>query len=672
MQMQWDCLMRIERIRIKNFRSFNDVEVCFSPYTSLVGPNGAGKSTILCALNIFFREMESATTNLIDLDAEDFHASKTDEPIEITVTFTDLGEAAKKDFAAYYRQDVLTITAKATFDNTTGKATVKQFGQRSIMAAFKGFFDLYDSGKFASELKAEYERIRTQFPDLPKITTKDAMRDALRAYEDAHSEQCTLTSTEDQFYGFSRGGHRLARYVQWVYVPAVKDATKENIEAKNTALGKILARTVRAKVKFDEDIKKLKDETIIQYREIINAQQGVLDDISKALSMRLAQWAHPEATARIAWADDARKVQVEEPVARLLAGEGSFEGELARFGHGLQRSYLLALLQELVSSDDANAPCLILGCEEPELYQHPPQARHLSSVLQEISINNTQVIVTTHSPYFISGKGFESVRMVRRDLVAKHSKVAQVTFDYIAKRVAEITGKTPTSTLTQRARLQQALQPQLNEMFFTSRLVLVEGIEDIAYITSWMMLSNRWDEFRCSGCHIVAANGKSYLIEPAIIAIALNIPTFVIFDADGNKTNQRIPHERDNKALLRVLGGNDADPFPVATVWGDSYVQWPNNLGDTLIADIGSAVWDQTFSEATKELGNPEGSYIKNPVHIGNHLETLKEKGYVPTSLDQLCQELIHFAVATGVPSEKNSQLEIAMMEKELQASNVY
>jgi len=47
-------------------------------------------------------------------------------------------------------------------------------------------------------------------------------------------------------------------------------------------------------------------------------------------------------------------------------------------GHGLQRSYLLALLQELAGSEAPNAPTLILGCEEPELYQHPPQARHLA------------------------------------------------------------------------------------------------------------------------------------------------------------------------------------------------------------------------------------------------------------------------------------------------------
>ena len=97
--------MRIDKIGIKNFRSFSDVEINSSAYTSLVGPNGGGKSTILCALNIFFRETENAATNLSDLDAEDFHDRKTDEPIEITLPSVILSAEAQKDFADYYRQE---------------------------------------------------------------------------------------------------------------------------------------------------------------------------------------------------------------------------------------------------------------------------------------------------------------------------------------------------------------------------------------------------------------------------------------------------------------------------------------------------------------------------------------------------------------------------------------
>jgi putative ATP-dependent endonuclease of OLD family len=641
--------MRIKSISVKNFRSFKDCAVDLSAYTSLVGPNGAGKSTILCALNIFFRESESSTTNVSDLDIEDFHVRDVSQPIEITVTFFELSEAAQKDFAEYFRQGELVITAKAVFDEASGIASVKQFGQRRAMEQFRTFFDPYNGGKPATDLKAEYAKIKGAFADLPAATSKDAMRDALRAFEEANPDKCVLIPSEDQFYGFSKGSNRLAKYVQWIYVPAVKDATTENVEAKNTALGKILARTVRAKVKFDEEVKRLKDETLEKYRQLLASQQGALDEISKSLTTRLNQWAHPQATARLAWTEDPKKsVQVDEPIARLLAGEGNFEGELARFGHGLQRSYLLALLQELASADDATAPTLILGCEEPELYQHPPQARHLAGVLEMLSASNAQIVVSTHSPYFVSGRHFGSLRMVRRDYATKQSGISSVRFDAIAKRIAEVTGEKLNKPEAQQARLQQALQPHLNEMFFAPKIVFVEGLEDTAYITAWLVLSGAWDEFRRHGAHIVPVNGKSYLVEPLIVAETLNIPAFAIFDADGNITNvnMRPKHEKDNKALLSILGGNPNAPFPTATVWADRFVQWTNNLGETLKTEVGQADWGRTFGEATKALGNPEGSFAKNPVHIGDHVEILHKKGKIPQSLDKLCKEIMRFSTA--------------------------
>jgi predicted ATP-dependent endonuclease of OLD family len=88
--------MKIISVRIRNFRSFVDVTVPLNDYTCLVGPNGSGKSTILCALNIFFRETENATTDLCHLDREDFHQKNTAAPVEIIMTFGDLSAAAQK------------------------------------------------------------------------------------------------------------------------------------------------------------------------------------------------------------------------------------------------------------------------------------------------------------------------------------------------------------------------------------------------------------------------------------------------------------------------------------------------------------------------------------------------------------------------------------------------
>lgn len=638
--------MRIKTIRIRNYRSFDDLTVTFENFTSLVGPNGAGKSTILCALNIFFREIDGNTTSTTDLEEEDFHNRDTSHPIEITVVFGDLEPDAQTEFAEYYRQGELIITARASFDSSTRVASVRQYGQRKAMEAFKGYFEAYNGGKPASECKAEFEKIRSAIDGVAAATSKDAMRDALRQYEEDHPEECILIPSEDQFYGFSKGANRLARHVQWVYVPAVKDATKENVEGKNTALGKILARTVRSKVNFDDEILKLKEDALTRYRDLLKGQQSALDEISKALSKRLGEWAHPEATARLAWVEDAKKsVQVEEPIARLLAGEGTFEGELARFGNGLQRSYLLALLQELAAADDASAPRLLLGCEEPELYQHPPQARHLASVLQTLADGNAQVIVSTHSPYFVSGRYFESVRMVRRDVGKKRSNVSAVALDELAEKLSGILDKKVLKPDAQMAKLHQAMQPHLNEMFFAPNLIFVEGIEDMAFINSWMMLSGRWEDYRRYGCHIVAANGKSYITEPLVIADMMGIPAFVVFDSDGNKTNEneRKKHEKDNTAILRALGSNGNTPFPLDTVWEKRYVQWPHNLGSTLRAEVDTNVWDTTFGEASKDLGSPDGSFVKNPIHISRHVEILKRENAIPKSLDTLCEHLLDF-----------------------------
>jgi len=281
--------MRIIIVRMQKFRSFRDCTVDLDAYTSLVGPNGAGKSTVLAALNVFFRETESAATDVSDLDAQDFHNRDTTKPILITVTFGDLSEVERETFKEYYRHGSLIVSAEAIFDEHAGNGHVRQFGQRLGIEAFKPFFSKLNAGASASELNTDYEQLQSEIPDLPRATSKDAKREALHAYEASHQNACVLIPSEDQFYGFSKGSNRLAQHVQWVYLPAAKDATTEGAEGKNTALGKILARTVRARVKFDEQIEELRQNALTHYRQILTDQQSALDDVSKSLTQRLGQ-----------------------------------------------------------------------------------------------------------------------------------------------------------------------------------------------------------------------------------------------------------------------------------------------------------------------------------------------------------------------------------------------
>jgi len=634
--------MRIESIRIKNFRSFVDEKIDIGNYACFVGPNGSGKSTVLCALNIFFRETDNATTDLTRLDEEDFHLKDTSKPIEITVTFTDLSKEAQEVFANYFRHGKLVVSARAVFDGTTRKADVKQFGQRLGMTMFASFFKAEGDRKNVSELKDIYNELRSHF-ELPTPGTKDSMIQALRNFEANNPEKCELQNSEDQFYGVSKGANRLAQFVQWVYVPAVKDASTEQIEAKNTALGKLLARTVRAKTNFEDRLKELRSDLQSQYQELLNGNQHVLQDLSQSLKERLAEWAHPEAKLKLEWRPDPEKsVRVDEPFARIVAGEGFFEGEIARFGHGLQRCYLLALLHELASINDENSPRLILGCEEPELYQHPPQAKHLAYVLQRLSCGNSQVLVTTHSPQFVSGEGFENVRMVRKKHDMQHSSVAWSSFDELATAIGSITGEAPKKPEGILAKIHQSLQASLNEMFFCDKPVFVEGLEDMAYITTYLHLIDKWDDFRRSGCHIVPVGGKSELIKPAVIAMKLGIPFFMIFDTDADKPDRngsRTKHEKDNKALLKLLNCDAAVYFPTSHIWGPNYVAWSSDIGEVVKNEVGDD-WETYCQAADAKFGHT-GNLRKHTLHIGFALSLAWAEGKKSTSLERLCLSLI-------------------------------
>jgi putative ATP-dependent endonuclease of the OLD family len=642
--------VKLKCLVIKNLRSMKSAEVEFDDYTCLVGANGSGKSTVLCALNILFQEENNGATDLRALTREDFCQCDVSVPIEIVATFADLNAEAKEDLKEYVRQDSLVISAIAVFDQASNKAVVKRYGQRLGMQAFGQFFKAHGDNAKAGELKAIYSSLRQQFPDLPAPGTRDAMAEALKSYESARPTECQLLPSEDLFYGVSGGVNRLNKFIQWVFVPAVKDATEEQIGSKDTALGKLLARTVRAKAQFETAVKSLLDDTKDKYQQILDANQSALNGISANLRARLAEWAHPEASLRLAWQQDPSKsVRVEEPFAKIIAGEANFEGELVRFGHGFQRSYLLALLQELAKSDDTNAPRLILGCEEPELYQHPPQSRHLADVFTALSMANAQIVVSTHSPHFITGEHFESVRVVRRGGPSNSSTVRKLSYPQIASKFAEVMNEPMRTKTASLIKVHQSLQPVLNEMFFTPRLVLVEGLEDVAYLHSWLVLTNRWDAFRRSGCHVVPASGKSEMVRPAIIALGFEIPIFAIFDGDGDelRADKRQAHARDNAALLRLFGGDAATPFSPTPIWADKFVMWPENIGSSvqsdLVASMGQTAFDEIRNAAHLEFDN-EAKLNKTSLYIGKLLTLAKEKNAACATLDQLVPSILTFA----------------------------
>ncbi len=637
--------MKIESVRIENFRVFRDETIFFDNYTCFVGANGAGKSTVFNALNIFFRQYKDSKTDLSKLSADDFHHKDVTKDIKITVTFSDLSQNAKENLATYVRQDKLIVTAVATYDANIERAEVKQYGNRLGMKDFKSFFEADKAGAKVSDLKAIYSDLQQSYTDLPNASTKADMIEKLQLYEAERKDLCELIPSEDQFYGISKGANRLAPYIQWIFIPASKDVTEEGEESKTSALGQLLARTVRTAVNFDEKVNELRLATRSSFQNLITQEQSALEGISSSLQTRLSSWAHPKITAQVLWKlDPDKSVKIEEPWAYIKIGERGFDGDLSRFGHGLQRSYMLALLQELTSFGDSDAPTLIMAIEEPELYQHPPQARYLAETLIELAERESQVLLCTHSPLFIPGDNFQQVRIVRENGSPSFTTIKSVSYVDLSDELARV-GARNFSATGMIAKLYPTLSAQLNEMFFCKVLILVEGIEDIAYINSYLFLTNKMIEFRKYGCHIVAANGKDKMINPLALAKLLSIPVFVIFDGDTDKSTQREidQHKRDNKALIMLQNHSDNE-WPEATIYKADLICWKSNLTATMKVEFG-AEW-QTYKDRVEAFYDNPGGLEKNPLAIGRLLELAWTNGVKSPILENLIERIINFARA--------------------------
>ena len=463
--------MKLAEVRIENFRSFKDYTIPLEDYTCLVGPNGSGKSAVLMALNVFFRNNDSTVTDVLNLTREDFHHENVQEPVKITITFEDLpseddplvSQEAKELLELYARHGKLVLFAEAKWDEVTQMAPVKQYGSRLVMEEFAPYFEAEKKKALVRGLRLIYADIRKSVPELPAETRKQQMHDALRNFEESlPKERKNLKDEPNELYGFTGGLYRLEDLVQWVYVPAVKDASTEQEEGNKTALGKLLQRTVREKIDFKDELADLEEEAEAKYETILEGKKNALKDLELAIQKSLRDWTNPRAAFELEWQGNFAKAK--PPIAKAKVGEDAFIGDISRLGHGMQRGFLVAILKELVENEQKGGPKLLLGFEEPELYQHPPQAQHMLGVLEQLAEpnNNSQVIVTTHSPYFISSKGFPHIRMFRKCGKKKPCSVVKWTnYTKVKKRLTEAFGEETPSPTSLMATMGQIMQTSL-------------------------------------------------------------------------------------------------------------------------------------------------------------------------------------------------------------------
>src|SRR5262249_13182655 len=145
---------------------------------------------------------------------------------------------------------------------------------------------------------------------------------------------------------------------------------------------------------------------------------------------------------------------------------------------------------------------------------------------------------------------------------------------------------------------------------------------------AYLSLMDKWDEFRSLGGHLIPVHGKSHLIQALAIAEEFDLPSFVVFDCDGDtpaddpndpkkQTSRRTQHEKENTAIFKLAGIARPEPFPAKIVKLPHLFAWPTKLGDIIEQEIGKHQLMKIRDKVRNERGINVPDMNKNSLFIG-------------------------------------------------------
>ncbi len=379
---------------------------------------------------------------------------------------------------------------------------------------------------------------------------------------------------------------------------------------------------VRSVLANRQELKTLKEETQKKYETIFDPTNLTeLKTLSEGLTRTLSTFV-PNASVDLSWLPMG-EISIPLPQADIKLVEDGYPYAVARTGHGLQRAFILTMLQHLALAQTvrgtgsgegavtAKLPNLILAIEEPELYQHPNRQRHLAKMFQQLAegktpgvADRTQVIFTTHSPLFVGIDTIEQFRLLRKspNVTGKPriSKIIRTNLDEIAEILWEADGESGSkyTGATLAPRLKAIMTLWMSEGFFAEVAVLVEGEDDRAAILGAARVKGI--DLETAGISVIPCGGKTSMDRPAAIFKRLGIPIFLVWDGDKGKKNS---DPRDNHRLLRLMG-KPAEDWPAQVA--EQFTCFEVDLETTLCSEIGEDVFERHLNGCQTELCFPK------------------------------------------------------------------
>jgi putative ATP-dependent endonuclease of OLD family len=496
--------MKLKSLTVSNFRCYRvPVSVAFDDMTIFVGRNDSGKSSLLDALEVFFNDKA--------LDKNDAAKGGNAKAVTIACTFTGLPPQLVLDETAQ------TSLAEEQLLNLDGNLEIVKVFNCSIekpkltSLRIRAVHPTADLGKDLlalkiDELKARAAQVGVDMEAVNK-TVKRALRQAIR--DRINNPNPALVDILLVGDGVDEKGN----------APKVWEGLKAALPL--FALFKSDRYSSDQDAEAQDPLKTaIKEAVAAKADELQAVMEFVEHEVKKVADLTLKKL--QEMDAGVAATLDPKFEKPNWSTLFKASITGDDEIPLNKRGSGVRRLILLNFFRARAerAMRERQAHSTIYAVEEPETSQHPHNQRMLMRALQQLSISNDQVTVTTHTPMLARAVPSTSLRFIAK--AADGSRSIQVGgTEAVNKAIALSLGVLPDNTI---------------KMF-----VVVEGVHDIAFLKSLSRM------FRSHGTAVpdldmlelagelvfVPAGGANNLAYWASRLNHLNRPEFHLFDRDA-------------------------------------------------------------------------------------------------------------------------------------------
>lgn len=247
-------------------------------------------------------------------------------------------------------------------------------------------------------------------------------------------------------------------------------------------------------------------------------------------------------------------------------------------GTGQEQILALGFAYAYAASFGAEGSGLVLVVEEPEAHLHPLAQEWLGAQMHRFVDAGVQIVLTTHSPAFIDLCRLDGLALARKDespAGAGATYITQLTAHELARHCREhgAPSASPDGILEY---YDWSATNEIKAGVFARAVVLVEGPTEALALP--VLLRRLGLETSRHGISVIPVGGKGSLARWWRLFTAYDIPTFVLFDNDGNDDREGTKRKDildtvglDERARAELLGADSLVVRPDVAAFGSDY-----------------------------------------------------------------------------------------------------